>query len=111
MTADEFRGIALRLPEAVEIGHMGHPDFRVGKKIFATLGYPDDDHGMIKLMPGQQALFIESHPKVFSPAKGKWGLGGSTLVALKSARPRAVREAMAMAWRLVAPPRLLEALS
>ena len=49
MTADEFRRIALSLPEAVEIGHMGHPDFRVRKKIFATLGYPDDAWGMVKL--------------------------------------------------------------
>ncbi len=110
MTADEFREIALSLPEAVEIGHMGHPDFRVGKKIFATLGYPDDDHGMIKLMPEQQALFTEKSPTVFSPAKGKWGLSGSTLVALKPAKPRAIRQAMAMAWRLVAPPRLIDSL-
>ena len=107
MTADEFRAIALSLPETVEIGHMGHPDFRVGKKIFATLGYPDAKFGMIKLMPEQQALFIESHPKVFSPSKGKWGLGGSTLVALKLARPRAVRQAMVMGWRLVAPSSLV----
>jgi hypothetical protein len=106
MTADEFREMALSLPEAVEIGHMGHPDFRVGKKIFATLGYPDDGFSMVKLMPEQQALFMESHPKVFSPSKGKWGLGGSTLVALKAARPRAVQQALWMAWRLVAPPRL-----
>ena len=108
MTADDFRAMALSFPEAVEIGHMGHPDFRVGKKIFATLGYPDEGFGMVKLMPEQQALFIESHPKVFSPSKGKWGLGGSTLVALKAARPKAVRQAMAMAWRLVAPASLVE---
>ena len=62
MTIDQFRAIALSLPEAVEIGHMGHPDFRVGKKIFATLGYPDEEHGMVKLMPEQQAIFIDSHP-------------------------------------------------
>ena len=106
MTVDEFRAMALSFPEAVEIGHMGHPDFRVGKKIFATLGYPDDGFGMLKLMREQQAIFVGSHPNVFSPAKGKWGLSGSTLVALKQARPRAMRQAMAMAWRLVAPPRL-----
>ena len=99
MTADEFREMALSLPEAVEIGHMGHPDFRVGKKIFATLGYPDDGHGMVKLMPDQQALFVEKFPAVFSPSKGKWGLSGSTLVHLPAARTRAVREAMVLAWR------------
>ena len=41
MTADDFRRIALGLPQAVEQSHMGHADFRVGGKIFATLGYPD----------------------------------------------------------------------
>ena len=106
MTADEFRGIALSLPEAVEIGHMGHPDFRVAKKIFATLGYPDDDHGMIKLMPDQQAHFVEKFPTVFSLSKGKWGLGGSTLVHLPKAKPKSVREAMILAWRNLASPAL-----
>ncbi len=37
MTADEFRFLALELPEAVESSHMCHPDFRVRGKIFATL--------------------------------------------------------------------------
>lgn len=38
MTPDEFRRLALSMPQAVESAHMDHPDFRVGKKIFATLG-------------------------------------------------------------------------
>jgi hypothetical protein len=42
MTPDEFRRLALALPEAVESEHMGHPDFRVRKKIFATLCRPTD---------------------------------------------------------------------
>jgi hypothetical protein len=42
MTAEAFRRLALSMPEAREVGHMGHPDFRVGGKIFATLGYEPD---------------------------------------------------------------------
>jgi hypothetical protein len=38
MTADKF--LALDLPGVCEQEHMGHPDFRVGGKIIATLGYP-----------------------------------------------------------------------
>ena len=34
MTAEEFRSLALRFPEASEEAHMGHPDFRVRGKIF-----------------------------------------------------------------------------
>jgi hypothetical protein len=38
--ATEFRRLALSLPAAVEGAHMGHADFRVGGRIFATLGHP-----------------------------------------------------------------------
>ena len=51
MTPDEFRRLALSMPDAVEHAHMNHPDFRVGKKIFATLGYPDGRSAMVKLKP------------------------------------------------------------
>jgi len=37
MTANEFRKPAPSFPEASENAHMGHPDFRVGGKIFATV--------------------------------------------------------------------------
>jgi predicted DNA-binding protein (MmcQ/YjbR family) len=50
MTPKEFRKIALSFPETEEESHMGHPDFRVSGKIFATLG-PDEDWGMVKLTP------------------------------------------------------------
>ncbi len=48
MTARQFRRFALGLPEVEERAHMGHPDFRVGGKIFATLSYPDKSTGMLK---------------------------------------------------------------
>jgi hypothetical protein len=41
MSSNRFRLIALGLSGVVEGSHQGHPDFRVGKRIFATLGYPD----------------------------------------------------------------------
>ncbi len=49
MTVETFRRLALGLPEATEAGHVGHPDFRVGGKIFVTLGYPDDGFAMVRL--------------------------------------------------------------
>ena len=110
MTADELRKIAMSLPEATEVGHMGHPDFRVSKKVFATLGYPDNSFAMVKLMPDQQQLFMRQQPTTFSPANGKWGLKGSTLVHLPKAKPQAVRQAIIVAWRNVAPQRLNDAL-
>lgn len=40
MTAEESRKMVLSLPEASKVAHMGHPDFRVGGKFFATLSPP-----------------------------------------------------------------------
>ena len=82
VTLAEFRRIALSFPEAVERAHMDHPDFRVGGKVFATLGYPEKGYGMAKLPPKQQVFFVEAEPTVFSPAKGAWGLRGATVIDL-----------------------------
>jgi hypothetical protein len=105
MTADEFRTLALDLPEAAESAHMGHPDFRVRGKIFATLG-PKEAWGMVKLTPDQQALFVRTEPKVFEPVAGGWGKGGATRVQLEAATEPAVRQALVAAWRNTAPKRL-----
>jgi hypothetical protein len=99
MTADGFRRIALSFDDAVEKSHMRHPDFRVQGKIFATLGYPDEDWGMVKLTPEEQQNFVQAEPSVFVPVRGAWGKQGCTSVRLKGARPTALRRAMAVAWR------------
>ena len=106
MTPNQFRKLALGLPQAEESVHMAHPDFRVRGKIFATLGYPDDGHGMVKLTPDQQADCMESDP-AFSPSAGAWGRRGATTVLLKTSDPEIVRIALAAAWRNTAPPALL----
>jgi hypothetical protein len=107
MTADDFRSLALSFPEAQEDEHMGHPDFRVGGKIFATLG-PGEAWGMVKLTPDQQALFVRTEPAVFQPIAGAWGRRGCTRVTLESAEEPSVRQALNEAWRNTAPKRLLK---
>ena len=94
MTADEFRRLALEKPGAVESAHMHHPDFRIGGKIFATLGYPDDEHGMVKLSPEQQRKFLQKAPGVFSLCAGAWGKQGSTKVYLPAAKAGLIRTAL-----------------
>jgi hypothetical protein len=98
--------MALSLPDVEERGHMDHPDFRVGGKIFATLGYPDKSWGMVKLTPEQQRMFVQANPNVFVPANGAWGLQGSTLVRLKAANTDTVHEAMTAAWLSRAPKKI-----
>jgi hypothetical protein len=108
MTADGFRRLALGMPEASEVGHMGHPDFRVRGKIFATLGYPDANWGMVKLTPEQQEAFVSAEPDVFAPVKGGWGRQGATIVRLRAAKTRSLRVALAVTWRNVAPRKLVD---
>jgi hypothetical protein len=106
VTADDFRQIALSLPEASESAHMDHPDFRVRGKIFATLGYPDRGWGMVKLTPEQQTSLVRAEPAVFVPAKGAWGRRGSTVVRLDAVDQVTLSSALVAAWRNVAPKRL-----
>ena len=100
--------MALSLPEVEERGHMDHSDFRVGGKIFATLGYPDKSWGMVKLTPELQRNFIQANPNAFVPANGAWGVRGSTVIRLKAANADAVHEAMTAAWLSRAPKRITE---
>jgi hypothetical protein len=111
MTADKFRRLALALPETSESAHMGHPDFRVRSKVFATLGYQGDGCAMVKLTPEEQASFTEAEPAVFAPVKGGWGRRGATIVRLKTAKEESMRRAILTAWCEVAPKRLVKQLA
>lgn len=87
---------------------MGHPDFRVRGKIFATLNYPDENLGMVKLTPEQQYDFTKSQPTVFVPVKGGWGKRGATHLVLRAVKKADARTALAAAWHNVAPKRLAQ---
>ena len=102
ITIDGFRRLALGLPGVVEAQHMGHPDFRVGGRIFATLGSPDPDWGMVQLTPELQEALVHAQPKIFTPVKGGWGRGGATNVSLRAATVTALRPALALAHEYVA---------
>lgn len=109
MTPAEFRRLALGFPEVVEGSHMGHVDFRVGGRIFATLGYPGAGSAVVMLSPQDQDLIVRAHPRVFSPVAGKWGASGSTVIALREAKAadkKALMAALDAAWRRRAPKRL-----
>ena len=108
MTAGEFRTLALSLPEASEQAHMGHPDFRVSSKVFATLG-PSEEWGMVKLTADQQATFVETYPTVFQPVNGAWGRRGCTYVRLEQASEPVAYRALVVAWRNSAPKKLVQA--
>ncbi len=106
MTADDFRRIACSLPGANESSHMDHPDFRVGKRVFATL-WPDRGHGVVMLTPEQQRILTAAQADVFAPVAGGWGVKGATIVRYALASEAAVHGALLMAWENKAPRTLL----
>jgi hypothetical protein len=106
VTAATFRRLALSLPEATEGTHMGHPDFRVRNKVFASLGVPDQAWGTVKLAPAQQEVLLAAEPAAFNPAAGAWGRRGWTQVHLAAADAATLESALGMAWRNTAPKSL-----
>lgn len=107
MTAAVFRQLALAMPEAEEGEHMGHPDFRVRGKIFATLS-EDEESGVLKLTPDQQEGLVGEGGGPFEALNGAWGMRGWTRVVLSRARKDRVRRAIRMAWENTAPKGLME---
>ena len=98
MRDKEFRRIALGMEGAVEGAHMGHPDFRVNNRIFATL-HDDRALGMVTLTPDQQQQFMRAHPDAFAPESGAWGRAGCTRVTLASVHEETLGEAVTLAWQ------------
>jgi hypothetical protein len=104
---EDFRRIALSLPEAVEGSHFGQTDFRVDGKIFATLSLAKEGYGVLLLTPEQQAGMVADEPKIFSPIPNKWGDKGATRVSLAKVSPDILEGALRTAWRRKAPKRLV----
>ncbi|MGH9734271.1 MAG: MmcQ/YjbR family DNA-binding protein [Candidatus Acidiferrales bacterium] len=109
VTPKEFRQIVLGLAEIEAKQHMGHPDFRVAGKIFATLGYPDKSSGMVKLTPLEQRMFMDAAPNAFCPCAGAWGRQGATSVKLSAVNKTTLRRAINSAWEFAAPKHLTRA--
>jgi hypothetical protein len=95
---EDFRRIALGMKDVIESAHMGHPDFRVNGRIFATL-HADHQWGMVKLTPDQQAAFVRDDPAAFKPESGAWGRQGCTAVRLDKVDEEVLGEAMTLAWQ------------
>lgn len=111
MTSSQFRRCALGLPCVAESAHMGHPDFRVEGKIFATLyRRGGDDFGTLKLKLAQQREVMAKAPGVFAPTSGAWGRQGYTMVRLRDVDRRTLlllRDALFASWMNAAPASIL----
>ena len=100
MKASDFRRIARSLKGVEEGSHMGAVDFRVGRRIFATLAHEKEGYGNLMLTPEQQAAFVEELPNVFLPVHGGWGRSGATHVRLAAVSEDVLEGALRTAWKL-----------
>lgn len=109
MTEDELVSMALSLPEAAESAHFGNRDFRVRGKIFMALPGRDREVCVLKLTPDQQQMALAIAAGHFSPVKGGWGRQGWTRFAHPVADGQLAHHWLDIAWRNVAPKRLIAA--
>ena len=104
-TVAQARRIFLEQPEAEEKSHMGHPDFRVGGKIFATL-QPKKDVAVVMIAPADQLAAVQMNPEAL--ALKYWGKKAYVEVHLRRANAALLRALAHAAWRNIAPKRLVE---
>jgi hypothetical protein len=104
VNGDRFRKLALSFPEAVESSHMDHPDFRVRKRIFATLSV-DETAGAVKCGPPNLDLLVQRDPETFRNAWGGRWLG----IDLARVDELEAKQLLEDAWRLVASKSVITA--
>lgn len=64
---------------------------------------------MLKLTVDQQQILCDAEPAMFAPVDGGWGRKGWTNLILAKADVTTVKSALWMAWRNIAPKKLLKA--
>jgi hypothetical protein len=104
VTVAQARKIFLSMPHTEERAHQGHPDFRVNGKIFGTL-WPTQFRAVVKLPLADQAALVQMDPDAFS--LNAWSHQGATDVNLKCVNALRFKALVSVAWRNVAPKRLV----
>ncbi|MEU9041331.1 MULTISPECIES: MmcQ/YjbR family DNA-binding protein [unclassified Kitasatospora] len=105
VTFEEFRAMALALPETAQEPTWDIETLRVHGRIF-TMGSPDGDRVTVKASPEDQAELLAAEPEVFSSAPYV-GRHGWVSVRLDLVDPDELRDLVTEAWRRTAPKRLV----
>ena len=101
------RQSALSLPEVEEKSHFDTPDFRINKKIFASL-HEGKNLMMVKLSLVDQSVFCAYDADIIFPVPGGWGKKGATFINLKKVRKAMLLDALSTAWKTAAPRRIVQ---
>lgn len=107
VSTNEVTAWALAYPESVQLPHFEKISFRVNKKIFATLDIPKQ-RAVLKLSEVDQSVFCAYDKTILYPVPGAWGKQGWTIVELKKVRKAMFKDALQLAYCMVAPKALSE---
>jgi hypothetical protein len=100
------RQSALALPEVEEKSHFEKPDFRVKNKVFAVI-HTDTNRAVVKLNVADQSVFCSFDETIIYPIPGGWGKKGWTFINLKKVKKNMFLDALATAWKTVAPAKMV----
>ncbi len=107
VSIDNFRKMALSLPEVTEQPHFHLASFRIKNKIFATLNTAEKK-AMLKLTLVEQSVFSDIDRNIIYPVPGGWGKQGATFIELTKVKKDIFKDALESAWRNTAPKTLLK---
>lgn len=107
VTPADFRRIVFAFPGVLEEAGQGFATFTVAGRLFASLGEPDADNGLVMLTGHEQTILLRIEPTVFRAAPGVRGRAGGTIILLETIDEPTLASAIRAAWRNVAPRRLV----
>ena len=97
MTTEQFRQLAMSLPDTIENPHFDRAAFKVIKKrIFATM-HEKSETVNLKLSPLDQSVFCSFGQGAVYPVPNKWGLQGWTTFDLKKVPEEFMKDALTTA--------------
>lgn len=98
MTPDDFMDLAASIgPDVQRKPVLDTVQYRVGAKVFATLGWPAEDWAVVKLNAGDQRKALAAS-NAFAREPGRRRNSGVTLVHLKTVDAAALAVVLGAAW-------------
>lgn len=101
-TEEQFRAIALSLPEVIEELYYGSPAFKVGKT-FLTRLREDGENVVVPMPRDEREFWMDQEPRIFHVTK-HYENSDAVLVRLAEVDVERLEELLRAAWLMVAKP-------
>src|ERR1700687_610228 len=101
VTPAQVRELVARLPRTQEGAHHGHPDFRVNKKIFASLSEAED-HAALRLTHLEARELAKSRPAAVRLVSDREPIGWVSILLAEFSEDE-LADLLEEAWKLRSP--------